>query len=83
MLIRHFQRFRCLRRSELKLPDPAKIFEKGKAFDLNYGAVFSHRAKRSRSFLSAARSDRELTDAELVEMNKIFKECVDVCNQQP
>lgn len=68
--------------SELRLPDPAKIFEKGKKYDLNFGAVFSMRSKRSRSFLTAARSDREFTDAELVEMNKLFKECVDICSQQ-
>lgn len=69
--------------SELRLPDPGKIFEKGKKYDLNYGAVFSHRSKRSRSFLTAARSDREFTDAELTEMNNLFKECIEVSNQQP
>jgi LuxR family transcriptional regulator len=69
------------RGSALKLPDPAGIFKQGRAYDLNYGAVLATRSKRHRSFLTAARQDREFTDSELKQLSDILKSCVKVASE--
>lgn len=67
--------------SELRLPDPAGIFKQGRAYDLNYGAVFASRTNRHRSFLTVARADREFTDAEMAELNDILARCMKVAKE--
>lgn len=67
--------------SELRLPDPAGIFKQGRAYNLNYGAVFATRNNRHRSFLTVAREDREFTDDELVTLDKILAKCVKVAKE--
>lgn len=51
--------------SEVKLPDIRGVLARGATFGLKYGAVFSVKKKRARSFLTLARNDRELTDSEI------------------
>lgn len=68
--------------SELRLPDPARIFEKAKEYNLNFGAVFSLRHDRTRSFITTARQDREFTDAELDEIQELFEHCVRVAMEK-
>lgn len=67
--------------SELRLPDPAGIFKQGRAYDLNYGAVFAKRNNRHRSFLTVARADREFTDDEMQKLNEILDACVKVASK--
>lgn len=58
--------------SEIKLPDIRNMMEEARAFDLNYGAVFSRKSEFKRSFLTISRSDREFTDIELEIINEKF-----------
>jgi LuxR family transcriptional regulator len=51
--------------SEIDLPDPYGIFPKASSFGLVYGACMSIGANTSRTLGGLARSDRELTDAEI------------------
>lgn len=60
----------------IRLPWNADVMELARGFNLNFGAAV---VKRSRSakrkhLLSIARSDRELTDPELLELSQIFEE---------
>jgi LuxR family transcriptional regulator len=64
--------------SQIKEYDPRNILEKGRAFGLNYGGMFSVKKDRKRSFLSIARSDRELTDGELERVNAKFETWTDL-----
>ncbi|WP_377513347.1 autoinducer binding domain-containing protein [Octadecabacter sp. R77987] len=58
--------------SEVKLPDVRGVLKRAQAFGLIYGAVFSRKKKRKRSFLTVARSDRELNDTEILLLNDRF-----------
>ena len=51
--------------SEIRLPDLRGVLPEAKKFGLVYGAIFSRKRLDKRSLLSVARSDRELTDAEM------------------
>jgi len=52
--------------NEIDLPDVANVFDRAKAFDLMFGAVFAHGAAESRSIVILARHDREATNGELI-----------------
>jgi LuxR family transcriptional regulator, quorum-sensing system regulator SdiA len=58
--------------SEVRLPDVRGVLKRGSAFGLKYGAVFSSKKDRKRSFLTIARGDRELTDNEVERINTKF-----------
>lgn len=51
--------------SAIRLPDPRKVLMRGAAHGLKYGAVFAVKRDSGKSFLTIARNDRELTDAEM------------------
>lgn len=55
-----------IRWSDISDPDPREIFERANLYGLKYGAVTVTLQGGKRSYLSLARHDRELTDAELV-----------------
>lgn len=63
--------------SEIQLPDVRKILKRGAEYGLNYGAVTSAKRERSRSFLSLARSDRELSNEEMDRATEIFQSWCD------
>jgi len=65
-----------IRWSEIKLPDVAKVAHKASEYGMKYGAVFSVRESRNRSFLTAARPDREFTEPEMDRLNTIFQHCI-------
>ncbi len=65
-----------IRWSEIKLPDVANVSGKAASHGMKYGAVLSERASRSRSFLTAARSDREFTEPEMERLSEIFRYCI-------
>lgn len=54
-----------MRWSKCKMPDAFGVLKEAKKHGLAYGATFVFAGKRKRSFLSVARSDRELTDDEM------------------
>lgn len=51
--------------SEIKFPDPRGIMSRAKDFGIKYGATTVTKIGKKRSFMSLARSDRELNDHEL------------------
>ncbi len=59
--------------SNPRIPDPFKIFAEARKFDLNYGVTVSAGPITSRTVGSLARSDREFTDAEIANIEKITK----------
>lgn len=59
----------AIRWSEVRFPDPRGIMKAAARHGLNYGATFVAKVERKRSFLSLARNDRELTDAEMLVLN--------------
>lgn len=58
--------------SDLRMPDVRGVLRRAAAHGLVYGATFSRLAHGRRSFLSMGRSDRELSDAELAEIDDKF-----------
>ena len=59
--------------SEIGLLDVRKVLKRGEEHGLRYGAVFSAKRGRKRSFLTIARSDRELADSEIAHINAKFE----------
>ena len=59
--------------SEIGLLDIRKVFDRAAEHGLHYGAVFSAKKERKRSFLTIARSDRELADNEMAHVNAKFE----------
>lgn len=64
--------------SEITLPDVRGILKRAEKFDLRYGAVFSKKTSRKRSFLTVSRADRELTDIEMETLKVKFEIWVDL-----
>lgn len=55
----------ALRWSDIRLPDMRGILDRAKRYDLRYGLAVSVKKGRKRSICTIARSDRELTEAEI------------------
>lgn len=69
---------------ERRFPDPFKVFEKAREFNLNYGIVVSLGTIGCRSVAGLAHKDREFTDEEVAEYKKIIGEIHDiVCRRKP
>jgi len=49
--------------------DIGRIFKKARAYDMNYGAIFSRMKNNKKSILFTARNDRDLTDQEMAELS--------------
>ena len=64
--------------SELRMPDVRGVMRHAAKFGLVHGATFSRASRGRRSFLSLARSDREITDAELEEIEAKFPGWVEI-----
>lgn len=62
--------------------DPRGIFERGKAFGLNYGAMFFVKKDKNRTFLSIARPDREPSDDELERVKNKFEIWTDLMTRK-
>lgn len=60
-----------VRWSSRLLIDPFGIFKKAKKHGLKYGASVAHGPVKALTILSAGRSDREFTDAEIAQMREI------------
>ncbi|PIB26625.1 hypothetical protein BFP76_12090 [Amylibacter kogurei] len=70
--------------SEIQLPDMRGILkEANQDFGMKYGAVISRKIQYKRSFLAAARSDRDFTDGELAQLNQTFEEILNGVNDNP
>lgn len=59
--------------SEIKLPDVRGIMKRAEERGIRYGVAVSIKKGRKRSICTAARSDRELTDAELQRLSAKFE----------
>ena len=57
--------------SAIKLPDPFNILGQARNYGLNYGAVISCGPITSRSIIGMAHGDREFTDEEIAEAERI------------
>ncbi|WP_171182012.1 autoinducer binding domain-containing protein [Ruegeria sp. HKCCD8929] len=55
-----------IRWSEIKIPDIRGVWRRARAFDLNFGASFSHRSAGKRTVIYLAKPDREFSDKELI-----------------
>ncbi len=64
--------------SEIKIPDPFDILGQARAYGMNYGFAVACGPIKSRSIASAARSDREFTDAEIAAFYQIVLEMHDL-----
>jgi len=69
--------------SEIALPDVAGVLNAAKEHGMHYGGVFSERRGGRRSFLTVARSDRELEEPEMVALSELFKSWTDVLTNRP
>lgn len=58
--------------SEIRHSDPYNIMSAARSHGLSYGAAFARKLHEKQSFLSAARRDREFSDAEMAEMATKF-----------
>ncbi|WPY93930.1 autoinducer binding domain-containing protein [Limimaricola variabilis] len=58
--------------SEIELPDPFDIFGQARRFGMVYGVAVSCGPMMSRSIASACRADREFTDVEMAEIERIL-----------
>ncbi len=58
--------------SEIRLPDIRGIMKSAAEHGLKYGVVVSLKKHKKRSFLTAARHDRELTDDEIILVQQRF-----------
>lgn len=65
MVVWTMARTGSIRWSECSLPDLRGVMGAASRHGLNYGATFVDMVRGKRSFLSIARNDRELTDAEM------------------
>lgn len=54
--------------SAVPFPDVLSVMKRARAYGLNYGAAFVRTEGKNRSVLSVARSDRELTDDEMIRL---------------
>ncbi len=61
-----------IRWSDPSLPDPFKLFAEAERFGLKYGVTLSCGPIKSRTIASFSRSDREFTDDEIAECNRII-----------
>lgn len=59
--------------SDIGVGDLRNVMKRGTTFGLKFGAVFSTKRGRKRSFLTMARSDREFTDGEIEQVNAKFQ----------
>lgn len=59
--------------SDVKVPDIRGVMKRARTFGLKYGVAFSAKKGRKRSFLTVARADRELTDAEIAGLSVKFE----------
>lgn len=58
--------------SEIRIPDIRGLMKRARAHDLNYGLVCSLKRNGQRSFVTAARADREFLDTEIAEIQSMF-----------
>lgn len=64
--------------SEIRLPDPYDILGQAKGFGMVYGIAVSTGPIKSRTIASAARDDREFTEAEMTEFATVIGRLHDV-----
>jgi len=64
--------------SNKKIPDPFGIFKEAARFGLRYGVTISCGPIRSRTIASLARADREFTDAEIEEIERLVRRLHDM-----
>nr|WP_281285431.1 LuxR family transcriptional regulator [Paracoccus laeviglucosivorans] len=62
----------AVRWSEIGDPDRHGVLERAGRYGLKYGAVFSTEYDRKRHFMTVSRSDRELSDAEIQNLEQRF-----------
>jgi len=73
-----FSRSGSTRWSDINLPDIRKVMARARDYGMAYGAAFSRRSGLRRSFLTVARPDRELTDAEIDLLSTKFDSWVNI-----
>lgn len=69
--------------SEITYPDPKIVGKRAAEHGLVYGATVCMKTDDGKSFLSASRADRELSDAELLRMNELTTRWVDLLHERP
>lgn len=72
-----------VRWSEIELQDPLGVFDEAARFGYAFGATMSTGPRESRSLGSAARSDREFTDAEIAAIYDVFTRIHAAVARQP
>lgn len=72
-----------IRWSEVGLPDPHGIGKKAAAHGLVYGATICVKRQDHKSFLSAARPDREITAPEMDTLRGYLEKWLDVVTERP
>lgn len=58
--------------SAVPFPDALRVMKRARVYGLNFGAAFVRTEGKNRSLLSVARSDRELTDGEMILLAENF-----------
>lgn len=58
--------------SAVPFPDALRVMKRARAHGLNFGAAFVRTEGKNRSLLAVARSDRELTDDEMIQLADSF-----------
>ncbi len=73
-----FGQIGAARWSNLGIPDTFEILSEAAAYGLKYGAAISHGAISSRTICGVARSDREYSDDEIIEIHNIVQRLHDL-----
>lgn len=64
----------CTRWADLNLPDDAGVMSKAAEYGLKYGITHAQTVDGSKSICGLARSDRELTDQEIIDVSALFEQ---------
>ena len=68
--------------SEIRYPNPRIVSKKASEHGLVFGAIVCKKLNGEKSFLSAARPDRELTDTEMLRMDELMTKWVAIAKSQ-
>lgn len=65
----------------LQMPDPLNVMGQARDHGLTFGVALSRGPERSRSYLGAARADREFTAAEVAQMAALLRQAHDLVDR--
>lgn len=68
--------------SEIAFAGKTRVMREAARFDMKYGAIFARRKERTLSWCTISRHDRQLTDREMADTDRLFSELADLVQKQ-